>query len=109
MSPPIRGLTAAEKFGIIVERERKKKKMRIPKSSTIRKNIRRYAYIAGFTLHPHSVGSIPSGVPGTYSLFDIHMGYYTNKNVDMDTVVRVVVDELYAREFRKNPSMVSVS
>lgn len=83
--------------------------MKIPKTSTIRKNIRRYAYIAGFTLHPHSIGSIPSGVPGTYSLFDIRMDYYTHKSVSMDTVVRVVVDELYAREFRKNPSMVSIS
>lgn len=83
--------------------------MKIPKTSTIRKSIRRYAYIAGFTFHPHSVGSIPSGVPGTYSLFDIRMGYYTHKSVSMDTVVRVVVDELYAREFRKNRSMVSVS
>ena len=83
--------------------------MKIPRTSTIRKNIRRYAYIAGFTLHPHSIGSIPSGVPGTYSLFDIRMDYYTHKSVSMDTVVRVVVDELYAREFRKNPSMVSIS
>jgi hypothetical protein len=74
--------------------------MKIPKSSTIRKSIRRYAYKAGFTLHPHSVGSIPSGVPGTYSLFAIHCGYYTHKNVSMDTVVRVVIDELYAMKFR---------
>ena len=78
--------------------------MKIPKTSTIRKSIRRYAYIAGFTFHPHSVGSIPSGVPGTYSLFDIRMGYYTHKSVSMDTVVRVVVDELYAREYRKQAS-----
>jgi hypothetical protein len=75
--------------------------MRIPKTSTIRKSIRRYAYNAGFTLHPHSVGSIPSGVPGTYSLFDIRANYYTHKSVSMDTVVRVVVDELYAIKFRK--------
>lgn len=75
--------------------------MRIPKTSTIRKNINRYAYNAGFTLHPHSVGSIPSGVPGTYSLFDIRANYYTHKSVSMDTVVRVVVDELYAIKFRK--------
>jgi hypothetical protein len=79
--------------------------MRIPKIETIRKSIRRYAYNAGFTLHPHSVGSIPSGVPGTYSLFDIRMGYYTHKSVSMDTVVRVVVDTLYAMQ-RRNESLV---
>lgn len=77
----------------------------IPKTETIRKSIRRYAYIAGFTLHPHSVGSIPSGVPGTYSLFDIRMGYYVQKNITMDTVVRVVTDELYAIKYRNNPSL----
>jgi hypothetical protein len=75
--------------------------MRIPKTATIRKNINRYAYNAGFTLHPHSVGSIPSGVPGTYSLFDIRMGYYTHKSVSMDTVVGVVIDEMYAKKFRQ--------
>jgi hypothetical protein len=87
----------------MVESKHKKerKRMRIPKITTIRKNINRYAYNAGFTLHPHSVGSYPSGVPGTYSLFDIHMGYYTHKSVSMDTVVRVVVDEMYAKKFRQ--------
>jgi len=75
--------------------------MRVPKASTIRKKINLYAYKAGFTLHPHSVGSVPSGVPGTYSLFAIHCGYYTHKSVSMDTVVRVVIDELYAMKFRQ--------
>lgn len=79
---------------------------KIPKQTTIRKSIRRYAYIAGFTLHPHSAGSIPSGVPGTYSLFDIAMGYYTHKSVDMDTVVRVVIDELYAMAYHNSRSTV---
>jgi len=82
---------------------------KVPKQSTIRKNIRRYAYIAGLTFHSHSVGSIPSGIPGTYSLFDIHMNYYTHKNIDMDTVVRVVTDELYAIAYRNNPSLLGVS
>lgn len=82
---------------------------KIPKQTTIRKNIRRYAYIAGFTLHPHSAGSIPSGVPGTYSLFDIKINYYTHKSVDMDTVVRVVTDELYAIAYRNHPSLLGVS
>lgn len=79
--------------------------MRIPKEKTIRSKIRGYAYKMGFTLHPHSVGSIPSGVPGTYSLFDIHMGYYTHKSVSMDTVVRVVMDEMYAKKFREEASL----
>lgn len=79
---------------------------KVPKQTTIRKSIRRYAYMAGFTLHPHSVGSIPSGVPGTYSLFDIKMNYYTHKSVDMDTVVRVVIDELYAMAYQNSRSTV---
>ena len=78
---------------------------KIPKTETIRKSIRKYAYFAGFTLHPHSVGSIPSGVPGTYSLFDIRMGYYTHQSIDMNTVVRVLTDELYAKVYRNNPSL----
>jgi hypothetical protein len=82
---------------------------KVPKVSTIRKSIRRYAYAAGFTFHSHSVGSIPSGIPGTYSLFDIKMGYYTHKNIDMDTAVRVVTDELYAIAYRNNPSLLGVS
>jgi hypothetical protein len=75
--------------------------MKIPKEKTIRARIRAYAYKMGFTLHPHSVGSIPSGVPGTYSLFDIRANYYTHKSVSMDTVVRVVIDEMYARKYRQ--------
>ena len=78
---------------------------KIPKTQTIRSKIYAYAYKAGFTIHPHKVGSIPSGVPGTYSLFDIRMGYYTHKNIDMNTVVRVVTDELYAIMYRNNPSL----
>jgi hypothetical protein len=93
-------LANADNICIMTYRERESEKMKIPKTTTIRKSINRYAYKAGFTLHPHSVGSIPSGVPGTYSLFDIHMGYYTHRNVSMDTVVRVVVDEMYAKKFR---------
>jgi hypothetical protein len=69
--------------------------MRIPKEKTIRSRINAYAYKLGFTIVVEN---------GKYSLFDIHMGYFTHKNVDMDTVVRVVTDELYAREYRKqNP------
>jgi len=101
VSPPIRGLTAAKKFGIIVERERKKKKMKIPKSSTIRSKIHAYAKKADMT--------IMHNLDGTYNVWSNVIGYHTHKNVNMDTVVRVVVDELYAMEFRKNPSMVSVS
>jgi hypothetical protein len=75
--------------------------MKIPKEKTIRGKIYAYAYKAGFTLHPHRLGSIPSGVPGTYSLFDIRANYYTHKSVSMDTVVRVVIDEMYAAKYRK--------
>jgi len=67
--------------------------MRIPKEKTIRGNVRTYAQKAGFT--------IVKNFDGTYNIWDIHMGYYTNKNVTMDTVVRVVIDTLYAMEYRK--------
>lgn len=88
----------SEKFGIILEREREREKeMRMPKVSTIRGKIHGYAYKAGFTVHPQS--------GGTYSLFDIHMGYYTHKSVSMDTIVRVVVDTLIAMQ-RRNESLV---
>jgi hypothetical protein len=68
--------------------ERKEKRMKIPKTSTIRGKINGYAYKAGFTLHPQH--------DGTYSLFDIKMNYYTNQHISMNDVVRVVHDELYA-------------
>jgi hypothetical protein len=67
--------------------------MRIPKEKTIRGKIHGYAYKAGFT--------IVRNTDNTYNIFDIYMGYYTNKNVTMDTVVRVVIDTLYAMEYRK--------
>lgn len=62
--------------------------MKIPKENTIRGKINGYAHKAGFALHANS--------DGTYNLFDIKMDYYTHKNVPMDTVVRIVIDELYA-------------
>ena len=68
--------------------------MRIPKSTTIRNRIIYYAYRAGFTLHPHKEGSIPSGIPGTYSLFDIRMNGYAHRSISMDSVVGVVTDRL---------------
>ena len=67
--------------------------MKIPKTSTIRGKIHGYAYKMGF--------SIVKNFDGSYNLFDIHMAYYTHKNVNMDTVVRVVVDEMYAKKFRE--------
>jgi hypothetical protein len=76
----------------VVEKERGKK-MKIPKEKTIRGRIHAYAYKAGFT--------IVKNFDGTYNIWDIHMAYYTNKNVTMDTVVRVVIDTLYAMEYRK--------
>jgi hypothetical protein len=82
---------------IMIGRERKEEKMRIPKTKTIRGKIHGYAYKMGFT--------IVKNFDGSYSLFDIRMAYYTHKNVDMDTVVRVVVDEMYAKKFREEASL----
>jgi len=70
--------------------------MKIPKEKTIRGKINDYAYKVGLTIVVEN---------GKYSLFDIHMGYFTHKHVNMDTVVRVVIDELYAREYRKQASL----
>jgi len=67
--------------------------MKIPKTSTIRGKIHGYAYKMGF--------SIVKNFDGSYNLFDIRMAYYTHKNVNMDTVVRVVVNEMYAKKFRE--------
>lgn len=67
--------------------------MKIPKEKTIRGKIHGYAYKAGFT--------IVKNHDGTYGLWSNVIGYYTHKGVDMDTVVRVVIDELYAIKFRR--------
>ena len=82
--------------------------MRIPKTATIRKNIYGYAYKARMIMVTNPDKS--------YSLWDIPAGYYTHKNINMDTVVRVVVDELHmiasskAREAVKvSPKLVSYS
>ncbi len=72
--------------------------MKIPKTSTIRSKIHTYAHKMGFT--------IVKNFDGSYNLFDIHMGYHTHKNVNMDTVVRVIVDEMYAKKFREENSLV---
>lgn len=88
-----RGLTERE---TVVEywKEKERKKMRKPpKTETIKKKINAYAYKAGFTFHPQA--------DGTYSLFDIHMGYYVCRG-SHDKVVRFVVDELWAKYFRLN-------
>lgn len=70
---------------------------KVPKVSTIRKKISHYALKAGFSVHPH--------LDGTYSLFDIRMGYFTNERTSMDAIVRVVTDELYAIVYRNNFSV----
>jgi len=67
--------------------------MKIPKENTIRGKIHAYAYKVGFT--------IVKNFDGSYNIFDIHMNYYTHKNVNMNMVVRVVIDALYAMEYRK--------
>ncbi len=71
--------------------------MRIPKEKTVRGKIHGYAYKMGFT--------IVRNADNSYNIFDIHMGYYTHKNVNMDTVVRVVIDEMYAKKFREEASL----
>ena len=73
----------------ITERERKMRKP--PKTETVAKSMPLYAYKAGFTFHPQP--------DGTFSLFDIHMGYYVCRG-DHDKVVRFVVDELWAKYHR---------
>lgn len=60
---------------------------KFPKPSTIRSRINFYAYKVGM--------SIVRNANGTYDLFDMKMEYHTHRNVNMDTVVRVVTDELY--------------
>lgn len=72
-------------------------KMRIPKEKTIRGKIHGYAYKVGFT--------IVKNADASYSLFDNRMDYYTHKNVNMDTVVRVVIDSLYAMKYRQEASL----
>lgn len=66
--------------------------MRVPKSKTIRGKIHGYAYKAGMTIIKNSDGS--------YNIWSIPIGYTTHRGVNMDTVVRVVIDELYAMKFR---------
>lgn len=68
-----------------------------PKTETVAKSMPLYAYKAGFTFHPQS--------DGTFSLFDIRMGYYVCRG-DHDKVVRFVVDELWAKYYRSNPTPV---
>lgn len=62
-----------------------------PKTSTILKSINRYAYIAGFTYHPQS--------DGTVGLFDIRMGYYVFRG-SRERASNFVVDELWAKYHR---------
>ena len=67
--------------------------MRIPKASTIRGKINAYAYKVGIT--------IVKNTDGSYNLWDMVIGYTTHRNINMDTVVRVVIDEMYARKYRQ--------
>ena len=68
-----------------------------PKSSTVKGKINAYAYKCGFTYHPQA--------DGTFALFDIHMGYYVCRG-SHDRVVQFVIDELWAKYYRSNPSLV---
>lgn len=49
--------------------------------------------------------TIVKNVDGSYGIWSIPIGYYTHKNVNMDKVVRVVIDELYAIKFRQEASL----
>jgi hypothetical protein len=66
-----------------------------PKDSTVARSIQGYAYKCGFTYHPQTDGS--------FALFDIHMKYYVCRGSN-DRVVRFVVDELWAKYYRSNPT-----
>lgn len=68
-----------------------------PKTETIKKKINAYAYKAGFTYHPQS--------DGTVALFDIYMGYYVFRGTT-DRAAMFVVDELWAKYYRANPTLV---
>ena len=74
--------------------------MKIPQSNTIRSKVHVYASKVGLR--------IEKNVDGSYNMFDIPMDYYTHKNVNMSTVVRVVTDELYARAYREASLVVGV-
>jgi len=85
----------------MMRQEREGMKMRKPpKSSTVKRSINGYAYKCGFTFHPKEDGS--------FALFDIHMGYYVCRG-SHDRVVQFVMDELWAKYYRSNPAVVSLS
>lgn len=72
----------------VIERKKMRKP---PKTETIKNKIQGYAYKAGFSFHPQN--------DGTYSLFDIHMGYYVCRG-SHDRVVQFVENELWAKYHR---------
>lgn len=70
--------------------------MRIPKESTIRKHYMGYAYKAGFTVHPSQL----PWYADRFDLFDIAMGYYTHRDITIDTMVKVIIDTLHQKKAR---------
>lgn len=66
---------------------------KVPHTSTIRNNIRLYAEKVGMR--------IEKNVDGSYNVWSIEIGYITHRGVNMDTVVRVVVDELHMKNWRE--------
>ena len=66
-----------------------------PKVSTVKGSINGYAYKCGFTFHPKE--------DGTFALFDIHMGYYVCRG-SHDRIVQFVMDELWAKYYRSQPT-----
>lgn len=67
-----------------------------PKLTTIRKSINRYAYIAGFTYHPQT--------DGTIKLFDIKANYYVFRG-SREFAASMIVSELWRKYLNsKNPA-----
>jgi len=86
----LRGLTRQKSFDIIPSQEREKE-MSNPKSTTIRKNIAKYAAKVGLR--------VDRNYDGTYNLFDTVIGYNVFTNVDMAWVVRTIHDAIYMKNF----------
>ena len=67
------------------------KTKKIPSVSTVTKNIRSYAYTAGFTYHPQA--------DGTVCLFDILADYYVFRG-SPQRAVQFVLGELHMKKWR---------
>lgn len=81
---------------LVDSKKEREKEMKIVKASTVRKSVSVYASRVGFRVEcdPFSTNA------DRYSIFDIRADYYIRRNVNMDTVVRLIIDELYAKMYR---------